>query len=242
MEGSLQNVALADLPDTIGAPPSARLIESIERQGIIQPVLLAEHTTDAGEIQMVVIDGNRRVAALRAAKRTYVPAFVLTGLSPEEIAQWTLVANGFRTSNYLSEYGAIRLLESTNYSPSEIRKISGMAGTSIELRGQLSGLNRELFAALQHGRIGQAEAIAAAKLHPHDQEVLAARYRERGRLTRADIRELFPPDAEAEPESGEPTEGRLSDQLQTAAHIAQALGISKEQFLAQAGQAWDESA
>ena len=82
MEGSLENVALADLPDSIGAPPSARLIESVERQGIIQPVLLAEHTTDTGEIQLLVIDGNRRVAASRIANRTYVPAFVLTGLTP----------------------------------------------------------------------------------------------------------------------------------------------------------------
>ena len=55
MEGSLENVALADLPDTIGAPPSARLIESVERQGIIQPVLLAEHTTDTGEIQLLAL-------------------------------------------------------------------------------------------------------------------------------------------------------------------------------------------
>ena len=53
MEGSLQNVALAELPDTIGAPPSARLIESVKLQGIIQPVLLAEHTDDTGEIRVV---------------------------------------------------------------------------------------------------------------------------------------------------------------------------------------------
>lgn len=241
MEGSLQNVFLADLPDTIGAPPSARLIESIERQGIIQPVLLAEHTTDSGEIQLMVIDGNRRIAASRQAKRTYVPAFVLTGLSPEEIAQWTLVANGFRTSNYLTEFGAIRLLEGTNYSPTEIRKISGMAGTSIDLRSQLSSLNRDLFAALQHGIIGQAEAIAAAKLHRDDQEVLAQRFRERGRLTRADIRELFPPDAEAEAESADPSQDTLGNQLRAAAHTAQALGMTKEEFSTQASQAWDDA-
>ncbi len=241
MEGALQNVALADLPDTIGAPPSARLIESIERQGIIQPVLLAEHTTDSGEIQLMVIDGNRRIAASRLAKRAFVPAFVLTGLSPEEIAQWTLVANGFRTSNYLTEFGAIRLLEGTNYSPTEIRKISGMAGTSIGLRSQLADLNRDLFAALQHGRIGQAEAIAAAKLHPDDQEVLAQRFRERGRLTRADIRELFPPDAEADQDSAEPTLDRLTTELESAAHTAHALDLTREDFLSNAARVWDES-
>lgn len=240
MEGSLQNVALADLPDSIGAPPSARLVESIERHGIIQPVLLAEHTTDAGEIQLVVIDGNRRVAASRKAKRTYVPAFVLTGLSPEEIAQWTLVANGFRTSNYLTEYGAIRLLESTHYSPTEIRKISGMAGTSIDLRHQLAGLNRDLFAALQHGRIGQAEAITAARLHPEDQETLAQRFQERGKLTRADIRELTPPDVDSDTAQAEPSPNQLGDELQAAVRLARRLDMDKQAFLALAATTWDD--
>lgn len=240
MEGSLQNVALADLPDSIGAPPSARLVESIERQGIVQPVLLAEHTTDAGEIQLLIIDGNRRVAASRMARRSYIPAFVLSGLSPAEIAQWTLVANGFRTSNYLTEYGAIRLLERTHYSPTEIRKISGMAGTSIDLRSQLAGLNRDLFTALQHGLIAQAEAVAAAKLHPDDQEVLAQRFRERGRLTRSDIRELFPPDAESSADDPEPSPDRLSDHLHAAVRTAHSLDMDKQAFLSLAADTWDD--
>jgi len=236
MEGSLQNVALAELPDTIGAPPSARLIESVERHGIIQPVLVAEDTDDAGEIHLVIVDGNRRVAASRQAGRTYIPSFVLSGLSAEEIAQWTLVANGFRTSNYLTEFGAIRLLEGNRYSPNQIRKISGMADSSIELRNQLSGLNRDLFTALQHGRIGQAEASAAAKLHPEDQELLAQRFRERGKLTRADIREIAPPEATAEEQPAQPS---LHDDLRSAIQAARDLDLSREQFLELAGKLWD---
>lgn len=236
MEGSLQNVALAELPDTIGAPPSARLVESVERHGIIQPVLVAEDTDDAGEIHLVIIDGNRRVAASRQAGHTYIPAFVLSGLSAEEIAQWTLVANGFRTSNYLTEFGAIRLLEGTRYTPSDIRKISGMGTSSIDLRNQLSGLNRELFTALQHGSIGQAEAIAAAKLHRDDQELLAERYRERGKLTRADIREIAPPeDADDE----QPPQHSLHDDLRSAIRAARDLDLSREQFLQLASRLWD---
>jgi ParB-like chromosome segregation protein Spo0J len=236
MEGSLQNVALTELPDTIGAPPSARLIESVERHGIIQPVMLAEDTDESGEIHLVIIDGNRRVAASRQAGLTYVPAFVLSGLSAEEIAQWTLVANGFRTSNYLTEFGAIRLLEGTNYSPNDIRKISGMASTSIDLRNQLSGLNRELFAALQHGSIGQAEAIAAAKLHREDQELLAQRFRERGKLTRADIREIAPQDDSSDEQPPQPS---LHDDLRSAIQAAKDLDLSKDQFLTLASKLWD---
>jgi ParB/RepB/Spo0J family partition protein len=236
MEGSLQNVALAELPDTIGAPPSARLVESVERQGIIQPVLVAEHTDEAGEIHLVIIDGNRRVAASRQAGLTYIPAFMLSGLTPEEIAQWTLVANGFRTSNYLTEFGAIRLLEGTNYSPNDIRKISGMAGASIDLRNQLSGLNRELFAALQHGSIGQAEAIAAAKLHRDDQELVAQRFRERGKLTRADIRELAPPDTS---DDAQPSQATLADEIQAAIQTAIALDMDRDTFLALVASTWD---
>lgn len=223
---------MADLGDTIGAAPSEKLQESISDFGVVQPILVAENTNDDGEISLQVIDGNRRVAASRKARLSYVPAFVLSGLEPDQIAQWTLMANGFRTSNYLTEFWAMKQLERGHYSDVDVRKIAGMAGSSYELRSLLSRLNRDVFTGFRNGDISQTIAMSVAKLPAEQQQTLADSYRKTGRIRQADVRQLTPKQ-ESDPDL-------LDKQLRSAAETALELGISREDFLQFAAKQWDE--
>ena len=127
MEGSLRQIPLSELGDTIGTPPSQRLKDSVKRMGIIQPVILTEQADESGEIHLAIVDGNRRVAAARAAGMDQIPAVVFEGLEPTTIAETTLASNSFRTSNYLAEFWALKQLERNQYQYNDIVAASGMA-------------------------------------------------------------------------------------------------------------------
>lgn len=191
MEVRLQNVPLLEIGDTLGTPPNPRFKKSVRKMGVIQPVLLAEETTDAGEIQYLVIDGNRRIHAARRAKHREVPAVVISGLSAGERAQLTLVANGFRSPNYLTEFWAIKTLERNHISVNEIIDVSGMSDSVLATRARLSHLNRDIFVALRNGKVSQANAITIAKMRPHDQAVLGHIYNNSGRILKRDVDEIL---------------------------------------------------
>ena len=236
MEGSLRQIPLSELGDTIGTPPSQRLKDSVKRMGIIQPVILTEQADESGEIHLAIVDGNRRVAAARAAGMEQIPAVVFEGLEPNTIAETTLASNSFRTSNYLAEFWALKQLERNQYQYNDIVAASGMASSTLKLRNSLSGLHRDLFVALRNGQINQTEATAAAKLPRHQQDALAETFRRTGKLTRRDIQAFAPPDSKTKQ-----TGDKVADQLAAAAIDAAKVGYSKAEFLEMAGRIWDTS-
>lgn len=236
MEGSLQQIPLSEIGDTIGTPPSQRLKDSVERMGVLQPVLLSRQADDAGEIILTVVDGNRRIGAARAAGLSNVPAIIFEGLEQNTIAETTLATNHFRSANYLAEFWALKHLERSQYAHDDIVAASGMARSSIDLRNMLSGLHRDLFIALRNGQIGQTEATAAAKLPAGQQEALAERFRKNGKLTRKDIQEIAPSNTSPKPSGNE-----VADQLGQLAAEANKLGYNRAEFLDLAARKWDEA-
>lgn len=239
MESSLQDVALADLGDTIGVSPSTRLRESVKRMGVIQPVLIARQADDDGEIKLVVVDGNRRIAAARAANMTHVPAIVFDDLTQTAVAEATLVTNGFRTANYLAEFWAMKQLERERYSYNDIVSVTGLGSSSIKLRNSLTDLHRDLLVALRNGKIGQTEAAAAGKLSRPLQEQLVDRFRRNGKLTRDDIKE-FSDDPKPAPKPKPTTTEALTDELGSIVSAAPGLGFNKADFLEMVGRIWDD--
>lgn len=243
MEGSLQQIELNALGAAIGTPPSARLVESIERYGVMQPIVVARVVDDAGEIGLEVIDGNRRIAAARKARVHSVPAIVLDGLTPQQIAEWTLVANGFRQANYLTEMQALRHLQSTGYSSSDIHKVSGLAKSSLEVRSRLDGLNPDLLEALRDSRISQADAVTATRLDGDDQQQLAAHLDRTGSLKRADIMRMFPELAKKgegtdDDEMQQPTMATLRNLILEVVSVAGRLDVSQEQLTELLAATW----
>lgn len=235
MEGTLKSIALSEIGNTVGPSPSERLRNSVEHFGIIQPVLLAELPNEDGEIQMVIIDGNRRVAAARAARMQQIPAVVMTDITPADVAHFTLMANGFRTSNYLTEFWAIKALERFQLSSKEILGVSGMASSSLNLRNQLSGLHRDLFVALRNGNLNQSVATASARRDAAEQQILADHLRRHGKLTTTDIRTLLPQIDDEKPSESEP----LPELISAAVNAAKEQGLSREAFLQLAAQHWE---
>lgn len=235
MEGSLRQISLSELGDTIGTPPSQRLKDSVERMGVLQPVMLSQQPDEAGEIQLTVVDGNRRIAAAREAELSQVPAVVFEGLEPTTIAETTLATNGFRSANYLAEFWALKQLERNQYPYEDVLVASGMAWSTIKLRKSLSSLNRNLFIALRNGQITQQIATAIAKLPSHQQDDLADKFRRFGTLSRRDLPANDPSNSPAE------TPGdKIADQLGTTASEANKLGYNRAEFLELAARKWDE--
>lgn len=241
MESSFQIIALADLPHTIGTPPAERLLENIRRKGVIQPILVARVSDDVGEIHLRIIDGNRRVAAARAAGQSEVPAIVFDGLSTESISEATLITNGFRSANYLAEFWAMKQLERSHYSFGDVAAISGMASSSIALRSSLSHLHRDLFIALRNGLITQTIATSAAKLPGIQQDQLAEILLQKGRLTTKDIKAVAGPGDSPDGDENPTPDDQLLMKLRAIAQDAAALGYNKGEFIDLASRMWDES-
>lgn len=233
MKGSLQQIAVSELGDTVGTPPSQRLRDSVARMGIVQPVMLTSKTNDDGEIQLLIVDGNRRVAAAREAGLEIVPAIVFDELEAATIAETTLATNGFRSANYLAEFWALKQLERSKYQYEEILAASGMGSSTIKNRNSLSQLNRELFVGLRNGQIGQTEALAASRLPSHQQEMLVEKFRRYGKLARKDLQSLNPTSSAS---SGD----KIADSLGDLAAEANKLGYNKAEFLELAARKWDE--
>lgn len=235
MQGSLQEVSLSEINDTIGTPPSQRLLDSVQRIGVVQPVILTKQPDDAGEIHLTIVDGNRRVAAARANNLATVPAVVFDELEPNTIAETTLAANGFRSANYLAEFWALKHLERNRYAFGDLVAASGMSSSTIKHRKTLSGLNRELFVALRNGQISQTLAAAAAKLPAHHQDALAETFRRTGKLTQRDIKAFTSPATNSNQSEGD----QVAEQLATIATEAAKLGYSRADFLEMTARIWD---
>ena len=187
MDVRLQNVSLSEIGESVGSPPNSRFTNNVRKMGVVQPVLLAETIDAAGEIRYVIIDGNRRIHAARKAKLREIPGVIITDITDVERAQLTLVSNGFRSPNYLTEFWALKTLERSHFSVDDVMKISGMSDSVMATRQRLSHLQRELFIGLRNGKVSQANAITVAKMDRHDQESLAQVFARNRRLLKRDV-------------------------------------------------------
>jgi ParB/RepB/Spo0J family partition protein len=241
-----REVGLSEIDTTVGPPPAARLVENVRRNGVIVPVILAERVDDDGELRLVIVDGNRRVAAARAAERDSVPARVLQEVSDPEMANLTLLTNNFRTSNYVTEFWAMNELQRSGLERDQLADFIGWTPSTITTREHLSQLERRLFLGLSEGKITPTVALAAAKLDRDVQEKLGDKFHQTRRLTKADVDEVSPPkhnDPGALPEVD--VEGRvLPDDLQLAllavARQAIGRGVDDETWSEAASRAYRE--
>lgn len=239
-----RDVDVAQINTTVGPSPSDRLVENVKRNGVIVPVILAERPDEDGELHFVIVDGNRRVAAAREAKVASVPARVLQGVSDAEMANLTLLANNFRTSNYVTEFWAMNELQRAGVARDKLPDVIGWTPSTIATREHLSQLDRRLFIGLSEGRISPTVALAAAKLDRDLQERLGDTFQRTRRLTRRDVDEIAPKPAGDLPEID--SDGRvLPEDLQLAlvaiARQAVARGIDGEVWAGAAERAFREA-
>ena len=162
--------------------PSREFVQSIQRFGVITPVVVFE---DSDKLRLV--DGRRRVAAATVAGLHQVPARVYTADAylPDVV---TMVLNEQRRDNPVADFSAIQRLQQRGATERDICDATGMPIGRIRRRMKLGRLHPDLFAALSEGKlsVGLAEQCAALSSAQH-QDLIAVLHR-LGKLTANDVR------------------------------------------------------
>jgi ParB family transcriptional regulator, chromosome partitioning protein len=180
------DVALTDLPldsDLLGDPPAPKMVESIRRFGVLQPIVLVVH---AGGYQVAA--GRNRIKAARAAGLQIIPAHIYAA-GWTAAALLTLTENEHRRRNPAADLRAIEALLAQGASEREICAAVGMAPQALRARLRLQALIPPLRAALDAGTLRTSVAEAAARLAPDHQQQLATALATHGKLRMQDVRQ-----------------------------------------------------
>lgn len=181
----LEEVPLEQLPadESIAGPaPSPALLASVQRDGILQPVLLVR---TYGE-RYLIAEGRRRIKAARAAGLTQIPAWVTEG-DIAYAAALGLVSHAVRKDNPAAELESIERLLRLGASEQVIAQETGLRLGTIRQRLRLLGLDDRLRAALRAGQVAVGVAEQAAKLPEAAQRRLAAQLASEGKVSAADV-------------------------------------------------------
>lgn len=241
MEREFREIALADLGETWGPKPAERLVQNIKDNGIIVPVVVAEVPDPDGQVTTQLIDGNRRVAAARLAGLTSVPAQVIRGFSPAELAQITVLANSMRATNPVTEWWALDELVQAGSRPNDLARITGLSPPTLKNRMTLADLDGRIFEGLARGDVPPVIAMAAARLPREVQDRLGERFAETGMLRKRDVEAAATMAGDGASEGADET-GAAGDVTATLARLARqalALGWSRDTWLRITSEAWE---
>lgn len=133
-----------------------RLKESIEQQGVLQP-LLVRHLDNSYEL----IAGERRLRAAREANLTHVPVFV-KNLTDEQVLEVSIIENIQRENlNVLEEAEAYyRLIKEFKYTQEKVAKKIGKNRSTIANLLRLRSLPEEIKDSLLSEKISMGHARA----------------------------------------------------------------------------------
>jgi ParB/RepB/Spo0J family partition protein len=147
----------------VGTKTTSGFYRSVQRHGIINPIIVAEVADADGVIGLEIVDGNRRVRAAKAARMEKIPAVVLKETSPEDRARLTLMANHLRSANFHTESLAVSLLADND---EEARRAAAEMGvTPSKLQGihkKLATMPAEILKAMYEGRVPVSSATSIA--------------------------------------------------------------------------------
>jgi ParB-like chromosome segregation protein Spo0J len=188
-EGELTTMPIDSLQWGFGPEPSAALLASVQRFGILQPVILEARASRKGSPgHWWVLDGRRRVLAARAAEQQRVPAFVLPeGAVNPQVVQ--LASHALRSRNRSAEVDAIQQLLKDGATGRDITDATGLRAQEIRALLPLLNLSNTLRGALREGKIAASVAAEVVKLPASAQRRVEDHYLEHGKVTMGDVRE-----------------------------------------------------
>lgn len=143
------------------------LAASIEKDGLLQPILLRELASDNG---YELVSGERRYRAVKLLGQGSIRAEVRK-MSAEKAAELRLVENAQREDLHpLEEAEAFtRLLDRGTYTVEQVAELVGHSVSYVYQRMRLTSLVEEVREAFLEGRISGGHATVLAKLGPDDQ-------------------------------------------------------------------------
>ncbi|MET8681852.1 ParB/RepB/Spo0J family partition protein [Streptomyces sp. NPDC004647] len=148
---------------------------SIEENGLLQPVVV--RPIEGGETPYMLIAGERRWRACKAAGLKVIPSKVIKDASEERAYVLSIAENvGREDMTIMEEAGAYADLRAAGWSPAKIAKQFGKTETHIKWRLGLLTLREEVSKMVDKGEIKPNLAWHIAQLNPSNQMVAATRY------------------------------------------------------------------
>jgi ParB family chromosome partitioning protein len=184
------------------AAPSAKLCALVRDLGLLQPVVVAATRSGCYEL----VEGRRRCKAIAQLTADgqwpappHVEALILDCAKPvrrEVRGGLALALHASRSASPASELSAIEAIlkaSGTDGEATTVKEIAAQTGMRLQTvrrRLRLRSLTPALRARFDDGRITASIAEAAARLPEPEQQLLAAQFAERGRLTLRDVSEV----------------------------------------------------
>ena len=180
------DVLLSDLPDNhllLGPAPKPKTINSMERYGQIDPIVLVQTSTG-----YEVADGTGRIKSARILGWQTIRASVY----PEgviDIEAIALIANEHRRSNPIRDLDNILKLEKKGISEKAIQNELGLSPSTYKKRIKLKDLVPPLKEAMGQGILLVKQGEACAKMTVDQQSYVAQKLQENGKVTETDLHE-----------------------------------------------------
>lgn len=173
--------------ELVGPEPGSDLVESVRHQGLLQPILVKRVVGEGKPYE--ILDGRRRLKAAKMVGLTEVPIRVV----PKEYVHTeviTLQANTARRPNPISEYLAIKSLQTKGFDEKRIAKELGIKAAVVKQRLGLGNLIPLILELVETGRIAVTVAEAVAKLPHPQQEELVTVFATEDKLTMDDVKKV----------------------------------------------------
>jgi ParB/RepB/Spo0J family partition protein len=153
-----------------GLRPSARLVKSVKRVGILQPPAVVVHAGSAlhaPDATYTVIFGRRRVLAARQAKLPVIRCVAYHTGTPQLFSLLALIENEQRSSAWIKEVVDLRRLidERVGMTMDELVDVGFDRGTLTE-RLKMAQLPQPVLTLLAQGKVPRAVAKKVLKLTP----------------------------------------------------------------------------
>lgn len=145
----------------VGTKTTRGFERSVERHGVINPIIVAEVADSDGVIGLEIVDGNRRVRAAQSAGLEKIPGIVLKETTPEDRARLTLMTNHLRSYNFHTESIAVSSLVADEREARKAADEMGLASTKLQtIQKKLDAMPDEIRRAMYEDRIPVSSATS----------------------------------------------------------------------------------
>ncbi len=190
MQRVFRLVDIAEL-EPVGMKTTTGFERSVERHGVINPIIVAEVADDDGVIGLEIVDGNRRVRAAKSARMEKIPAVVLKETSSEDRARLTLMTNQLRSYNFHTESLALTALAADEASAGRAANAMGISAVKLQnMQKKLASMSEEIRHAMYEGRIPVTSAMSIAGWPDELQRRIVDELRRKRRLYTRQIDEI----------------------------------------------------
>ena len=157
--GRLTTIAAMNIRRT-SILPSEAFVDNIRRMGVLEPVLLLRESSATGGAPFRIIDGQRRVEAMRIIDEMRpIPAVIYPNTTPLRVlGGMALSANLQRSPNAIQEFLAIQELMESGATVPQIASSLGIPEATIIARLRVGNLDEGLRQLLAEGRLSASLA------------------------------------------------------------------------------------